>query len=148
MVLIGLQFAILMAYVTDSTGWSVGGVTALPSLQAVSLLSYLCSPHLFKEEPTSHTSFDIDLEELSGDATSKSMSKPSHRPTSFSVVERARRKLPGASTTGREKLKRGWKVFSRPVGGRGWDLALVETGKASRGADLTGRRVFSESEGT
>lgn len=148
MVLIGLQFAILMAYVTDSTGWSVGGVTALPSLQAVSLLSYLCSPHLFKDNPPTHASFDIDLEELSCDHTSGGRSQSSKRSTSFSVVERARRKLPGASSTGREKLKRGWRVLSRPVGGKGWDMALIETGKASGEADLPGRRVFSESEGT
>lgn len=111
-ILVALQVAILAAYATTSTGWAVGGLAALPSLQTVSLLSYLCSPHLkvADERPEND---ELDLERGSG---LPQRSLPTTARSDMTMVEKGRRKLPGLARVGRGKTMRAWKVLVRPIG--------------------------------
>lgn len=111
-ILVALQVAILAAYATTSTGWAVGGLAALPSLQTVSLLSYLCSPHLKVADERSADD-EVDLER-SSDLPQRSV--PTTARSDMTMVEKGRRKLPALARVGRGKTTRAWKVLVRPVG--------------------------------
>jgi hypothetical protein len=113
-ILVALQVAILTAYATATTGWAVGGLAALPSLQTVSLMSYLCSPHLrIADQPQDELELNL---ESALDSGHRSFPSPLAGKGEMTMVERARRKLPAAASTGRGKAKKAWKVFARPIG--------------------------------